>query len=72
MADNIARARKELESARKAVAEHVDKWKRYTEKQDKDFAAKTVKRVQGDIQKLKSNHPSLNKDSWEDTWAPPR
>ncbi len=72
MADNTARARKELDAARRAVSEHVDKWKRYSEKYDKDFALKTITRVQGEIQKLKSKHPSLQQSSWEDNWKPPR
>lgn len=70
MADNTARARKELESARRAVSDHVDKWRRYPSAHDKDFALKTIKRIQGEIHRLKSAHPSLNVSSWEDGWTP--
>ncbi|MBF6446612.1 hypothetical protein IU429_02920 [Nocardia elegans] len=70
MADNTARARKELEAARRAVSEHVDKWERYAEKYDKEFALKTITRVQVEIDKIKSKHPSLRDDSWEDKWKP--
>ena len=71
MADNTARARTEIRSMRRAVADHVAKWRRYTEPHDKQFAAKTVSRVQADIARLKQGHPSLRNDSsWEDTWTP--
>lgn len=70
MADNTARARKQLEGARSSVAEHVEKWRRYSDPNDKSFALKTVERVQKEISKIKSNHPSLNHSSWEDSWRP--
>lgn len=71
MADNTARARDELHGQRRAVREHVDKYKRYTEKYEKEFALKTVRNAQRQISTLKSKHPSLSRDSsWEDTWRP--
>ena len=70
MADNTARARKELEGFRASIAKHVEKWKQYPAQQDKDFAVKTINRDQGEIEKIKAKHPSLNSSSWEDTWSP--
>lgn len=71
MADNTARARDELRGQRRAVSDHVNKYRRYTDKTDKDFALKTIRNAQAQITKLKSKHPTLNHDSsWEDTWRP--
>lgn len=69
MADNTARAKKELESMRSSVSEHVEKYKRYPDKNDKEFALKTIRRVQAEIQRIKAKHPSLQGSSW-DTWSP--
>jgi hypothetical protein len=69
VADNSARAKKELGSQRKTVRDHVDKYKRYKLKHEKDFAMKTITNAQSQIAKLKSKHPTLSHDSsWEDTW----
>jgi hypothetical protein len=71
MADNTARARQEIDGMRKAIRGHVEKWKKYPDKQDKDFAVKTIVRVQTDVTNIKEKHPSLKNDSsWEDTWKP--
>ena len=71
MADNTAKARKELAGMRKAVADHIEKYQRYVEPYEKQGALKTVQRVQGDIARLKSKHPSLKDDSDRvDTWRP--
>ena len=69
MADNTAKARKDLDGARGAAREHIEKWRKYPNEQDKGFALKTLDRVQRDIAKLKSDHPSLNSSSPEDTWT---
>lgn len=63
MADNAARARDELYGQRRAIREHVDKYRRYTEKYEKDFALKTIRNAQVQISKLKSRHSSLSRDS---------
>lgn len=71
MADNAARARDQLNGHRRAIRGHVDKYRAYKDRQDKDFAVKTIKNAQSHISKLKSKHPSLRGDSsWEDTWRP--
>lgn len=70
MADNTAKARKDLDGARKSVADHIDKYRRYTSQHDKDFALKTIRNVQARIKKIKDDHPSLRKDDNLDTWRP--
>jgi hypothetical protein len=70
MADNTAKARKDLEGARKAVAEHIEKYNRYPAQQDKDTALKTIKNAQGRIRKIKDDHPSLRNNEREDNWTP--
>jgi hypothetical protein len=69
MADNTAKARKELAGMRGAARDHISKWRKYPAQQDKDFAAKTIERIQGDIRKIKSEHPSLNQSASEDSWT---
>lgn len=71
MADNTSRARQELAGQRRAVADHVTKWRRYTQDYEKQGAWRTVQRAQVEIAQIKSRHPSLQRDSsWEDTWTP--
>lgn len=73
MADNTARARDQVEGHRRAIREHIDKWKRYPQQHDKDTALKTIANAQSQILKLKDRHPTLKRDnSSEDTWRPPR
>ena len=69
MADNAARARKELDGMRSAVQAHIAKWRQYSDPNDKAFALKTIQRVQGDIAKLRGKHPSLGSDPL-DSWCP--
>jgi hypothetical protein len=69
MADNTAQARKAIHGHRAAVREHIAKYKKYPDKNDKDFALKTISRVQAQIAKLRSAHPSIPSAS-EDTWRP--
>jgi hypothetical protein len=72
MADNTARAREQLAGQRKAVSDHIAKWARYKEPHDKNFALKTIRNAQTQIEKLKKAHPSLAKVTEpEDTWSPP-
>jgi hypothetical protein len=71
MADNTAKARKDLEGMRKAVEEHIGKYQSYPDRQDKETALKTIQRVQGDIAATKAKHPSLTNDSSRlDSWRP--
>jgi len=69
MADNLSRAREKLDGQRRAVREHVDKWRRYTEAYEKTGALKTIQNAQRHIQKIKSDFPTLRNDNKpEDTW----
>lgn len=71
MTDNTAKARKELDGMRRAVEEHIGKYQKYPDKQDKDTALKTIRRVQGDIAATKAKHPSLAGNSSRlDNWRP--
>lgn len=71
MADNLARARAKLDGQRKAVREHVEKWRRYSEPYEKDGGWKTVQNAQRHIQKIKDDFPTLRDDSRaEDSWKP--
>lgn len=71
MADNTARARQQLEGHRKAVKEHIEKWREYPDPKDKEFALKTIANAQKQIAKLKDAHPSLrSNDDGADSWRP--
>ena len=70
MADNTAQARKALEGHRSAVRDHIAKWRRYADANDKRFAEKTIENAHTHIAKIKSDHPSLNQASAEDFWTP--
>ncbi len=65
MADDKAK----LEGQRAAIREHIEKYKRYSEQHEKDFALKTIRNCQNQISIIRSRHshwPSI----WEDTWRP--
>ena len=71
MADNLSRAREKLDGQRKAVREHVDKWRRYVQPYEKTGALKTIENAQRHIQKIKADFPTLKSDNkTEDTWRP--
>jgi hypothetical protein len=71
MADNTARARKELDSQRKTVRDHQQKWREHKEPYEKNFALKTIRNAQSHIAKIKRDHPSLARnDAPEDAWSP--
>ena len=58
---------RKLAGHRRAVKEHIDKYNRYPAKQDKDFALKTIQRIQNEIADLKRRNRTAG-SSWEDTW----
>jgi len=70
MADNTAKARKEIDGWRANIARHVEKFKRYSDPNDKAFALKTIQRDQASISTTKGKHPSLRISSWQDSWRP--
>ena len=65
----MADDQKKLDGHRRAIREHIEKYERYPAKQDKDFALKTIQRVQREIADLKRRNSRLG-DSREDTWRP--
>lgn len=67
MADSIAKDRKKLEGHRRAIRDHIAKYERYPDANDKAFALKTVRRIQAQAQTLVRKHPSLS-PSWEEAW----
>ncbi|MFI5915145.1 hypothetical protein [Dactylosporangium sp. NPDC051541] len=62
-------AEKKIQGHRKAVRDHIDKYRRYPDPNDKKFALKTIQRVQGEITSLKRRKATI-RDSWEDSWRP--
>jgi hypothetical protein len=58
-----------LEGHRRAIRDHIDKYRRYELQREKDHALKTVQRIQGEIQDLKRRNPNASSSS-EDTWRP--
>jgi hypothetical protein len=61
--------REKIKGHRKAIAQHIKKYNSYPHQQDKDFALKTIKRVQAIIAELKKEVPGIEKKE-EDSWAP--
>ena len=47
-----------LEGQRRAIREHIEKYKRYPDQRDKDFALKTIRNCQEQIKKLRAKHPN--------------
>ena len=62
---------RKIQGHRKAVRDHIDKYRRYPEQNDKQFALKTIDRIQSEISKLKRRKSTLT-DSWEDSWRSDR
>lgn len=54
---------------RKAIIEHIEKYEKYPHEYDKEYALKTIERVQKEIADLKRKKPNVG-PSWEDTWKP--
>ncbi len=65
----MARDQDKLEGHREAVREHIEKYEEYEDENDKDYALKTIERVQGEIADILAHHPHWD-SSWEDTWMP--
>jgi hypothetical protein len=58
-----------IDGHRRAIREHIEKYNRYPMKQDKDYALKTIRNVQTQIQSLRTKHPQIPADPI-DTWRP--
>jgi hypothetical protein len=64
-----ADTRVKIDGQRRAILEHIEKYNRYPMKQDKDFALKTIRNAQSQIQSLRGRHPQIPADPI-DTWKP--
>jgi hypothetical protein len=65
----MADDRSKLDGQRRAVREHIEKYKRYPSEQDKQTALKTIQNAQRHIADLKRRSPQLG-SSYEDNWRP--
>lgn len=70
VADNTSQARRKLDGQRSSVRDATRKWHRYTQAHEKETQWKTIQNAQGHIQKIKSEHPTLNSQDAADTWRP--
>lgn len=69
MAENLAKARAQLEGHRKQIRGSIKKYNTYPEQHHKDGQLKTIENVQRQIAKLIDRYPTLKKErSWEDSW----
>jgi hypothetical protein len=58
-----------LEGQRRAIREHIAKYKIYPDAWDKNYALKTIRNCQKEVVSLLRKFPNLHA-SWEDTWVP--
>jgi|HubBroStandDraft_1064217.scaffolds.fasta_scaffold61559_3 hypothetical protein len=65
----VADDQRKVDGHRRAIREHIDKYRRYTAQQDKNFALKTIERIQREIADLKRRNPRIG-SAGEDTWRP--
>jgi hypothetical protein len=61
--------KKAIEGHRKAIREHIEKYKKYKLDHEKNFAWKTIQNAQKQISDIKKRKKFP--DSSEDTWKPP-
>ncbi len=71
MTDDLKKTETKIAGHRRAIREHIVKYERYAAAQDKEFALKTIERVQATIRDLKRRRPRAS-SSYEDTWRPHR
>ena len=65
----MADERAALAGQRRTVREHILKAEHYRGPGEREFALKTVRNAQGQIEKLMRRHPHWPA-SWEDKWIP--
>jgi hypothetical protein len=58
-----------VDGQRKAIREHIEKYKRFKVPYEKQTARKTIELAQREISNLRRRKPSI-KESWEDSWRP--
>lgn len=67
---DLKHAETKIDGQRRAIREHIAKFERYPDRNDKRTAVKTVERAQNEITSIKRRHPRVAA-RWEDTWKPP-
>lgn len=70
MSISRSEALEKIESQRMAIREHIEKYNRYPNQIDKEFALKTIYRCQENIQKIKDKCDCDLGYSYEDDWRP--
>ena len=65
----MSKDRDKLFGQRRAIWEHIEKWKTYPDPRDKDFALKTIRNCQAQVADIRRKSPQLRPD-WIDTWKP--
>lgn len=65
-----AEAIERIESQRDTIREHIEKYERYVEDYDKEYALKTIRNCQGRIEHIKDRCSSELDYSYEDDWRP--
>ena len=56
-----------LAGHRKAIEEHIAKYEHYSHDQDKQYALKTIRRIQSEIRAIRNGNSHLAPD-WQDDW----
>lgn len=59
-----------IESQRRAIQEHIEKYNEYPDERDKQFALDTIHRCQQNIRDYKRRCDSTIESSYEDDWTP--
>lgn len=60
-----------IEGQRRAIREHIEKFENYPYQQDKEFALRTIRICQNEIEKIKMQCNVSISSSWEDSWTAP-
>jgi len=60
-----------IEGQRRAIREHISKFENYPYQQDKEFALRTIRICQNEIEKIKMQCNVSIPSSWEDDWTAP-
>jgi NADH:ubiquinone oxidoreductase subunit E len=72
MAEDLKDIERKLAGHRRSIDEHKRKYRQYPARQDKEFALKTIKRIQEEIKWLKKKNPRASngpQDSWVPGWG---
>lgn len=66
-----SQAMSRIEGQRRAIREHIEKFENYPYQQDKEFALRTIRICQDEIEKIKRQCSVSIASSWEDYWSAP-